>query len=59
MAVTVSMTVAVPVTVSMTVAVPVSMTVAMIMAVAVTGKSRWRDQQRGSGSGDKEKFANH
>ena len=37
----------------------VTMTMTMAVTVALSGKCCWRDQQRGSGSRDKEKFANH
>jgi hypothetical protein len=51
----------IPVAVAVAVTVSVAMAVTMPMAVtmAVTGKCCRRDQQRGSGSRDKEKFANH
>jgi hypothetical protein len=43
----------------MSVSVTVTMFVTMAVNMAVSGKRCWRDQQRGSGSRDKEKFANH
>jgi hypothetical protein len=46
-------------TMSIPVAVTVPVPVSVTMTMAVSGKCCWRDQQRGSGSGDKEKFANH
>ena len=42
----------------MPVAVLIPMTVMTMAVMTMTGKSRWRDQQRGGGSGDQEEFAN-
>ena len=58
---TISIPVAVTVSLPMSVSVTGTMTMFVTMAVsmAVSGKRCWRDQQRGSGSRDKEKFANH